>query len=107
MATYRSIVGQKIKKVSSDPSNPIEGQIWYNTTTGTLKGAQFNAAAWASGGNLPLAKRTQGCGTQTAGLTCMGYTPSPGYQVGTEEYDGTSWTESNNANNARNLVAVY
>ena len=107
MATYRSIVGQKIKKVSSDPSNPIEGQIWYNTTTGTLKGAQFNAAAWASGGNLPLAKRTQGCGTQTAGLTCMGYTPSPGYQVGTEEYDGTSWTAVNNANNGRNLVAVY
>ena len=38
MTNYRSLVGQKIKKVSSDPSNPLEGQIWYNTTSGTLKG---------------------------------------------------------------------
>ena len=37
MATYRSIVGQKIKKVTSDPSNPIEGQMWYNSTSGNLK----------------------------------------------------------------------
>ena len=38
MTNYRSLVGQKIKKVSADPSNPLEGQIWYNTTSGKLKG---------------------------------------------------------------------
>ena len=51
MTNYRSLVGQKIKKVSSDPSNPLEGQIWYNTTSGTLKGVP-QLQAWASGGSL-------------------------------------------------------
>ena len=38
MATYRSIVGHKINKVSSDPAEPLTGQMWYNSTTGSLRG---------------------------------------------------------------------
>ena len=38
MATYRSIVGHKINNVSSDPAEPLTGQMWYNSTTGTLRG---------------------------------------------------------------------
>ena len=38
MSTYREIIGKKIKKVSSDPSEGIDGQMWYNTTTGKLRG---------------------------------------------------------------------
>ena len=37
MTTYKSIVGQKIKKVSSNPSDALEGQIWYNTTRRNFK----------------------------------------------------------------------
>ena len=52
MATYRDIKGDPIETVATDPSNPLEGDIWYNTTSGTLKGLGFQSAAWASGGNL-------------------------------------------------------
>ena len=37
MATYKSIKGSKIQSVASDPANPTEGQVWYNTTTAVLK----------------------------------------------------------------------
>ena len=37
MATYTNIQGQNILIVSSDPANPTIGQIWYNTTSNTLK----------------------------------------------------------------------
>ena len=36
MSTYREIVGKKIKKVSSDPSDGLDGEMWYNSTTGAF-----------------------------------------------------------------------
>jgi hypothetical protein len=38
MADYINIYGQDILAVASDPANPTVGQIWYNTTSNTLKG---------------------------------------------------------------------
>jgi len=38
MATYITVKGISIEVVASDPSNPTEGQIWYNTTTNTIRG---------------------------------------------------------------------
>ena len=38
MATYITLKGMAIEILSADPSNPVEGQIWYNTTSNTLKG---------------------------------------------------------------------
>jgi hypothetical protein len=38
MADYINIYGQDILAVASDPANPTLGQIWYNTTSNTLKG---------------------------------------------------------------------
>ena len=37
MTTYKEIVGQKITKVSSDPSEAKTGQMWYNSTDGKLR----------------------------------------------------------------------
>jgi hypothetical protein len=37
MATYNSFKGFKVQSFASDPSNPIEGQVWYNTTSQALK----------------------------------------------------------------------
>ena len=45
MTTYKEIKGQLIRQVSSDPTNPLIGQIWYNTSLGVLKGRKFTAAA--------------------------------------------------------------
>ena len=38
MSTFKEIRGQLIRKYTNDPQNPLEGQMWYNNTTGTLKG---------------------------------------------------------------------
>jgi len=38
MATYITLKGHTIQSIAGDPSNPVEGQVWYNTTTTTLKG---------------------------------------------------------------------
>ena len=39
MATYREIHGELIKSLASDPSASAatEGQVWYNTSSGTFK----------------------------------------------------------------------
>ena len=37
MTTYKEIRGTNIEAVASDPSNPVEGQVWYNTTTNVVK----------------------------------------------------------------------
>jgi hypothetical protein len=104
MAAYTGIQGQNILIVSSDPSNPTEGQIWYNSTSNLLKGYQFAAVnAWASGGNMNGQPRglMGGAGTQTAALAFGGETDpvGPAPQTTTnvsEEYDGTSWTSGGN-----------
>jgi len=38
MATYITLKGILIEVLAADPSNPVEGQIWYNTTTNTIRG---------------------------------------------------------------------
>jgi hypothetical protein len=39
MAKYKEIHGYTIQKLASDPSASVdtEGQVWYNTTSGTFK----------------------------------------------------------------------
>tara|TARA_R110002020_G_scaffold93301_4_gene225167 strand:- start:669 stop:821 length:153 start_codon:yes stop_codon:yes gene_type:complete len=38
MATYSTLAGQTIQVIAGDPANPVEGQIWYNSTSNVLKG---------------------------------------------------------------------
>ena len=47
MAAYKDLVGQKITKVTSNPGEPKTGQMWYNSTTGTLRGLGV-VEAWSS-----------------------------------------------------------
>jgi hypothetical protein len=57
MATYYGTYGQKVQYLASDPSDPQIGQVWYNSTSATLKVRQEVATnAWASGGNLGTAR---------------------------------------------------
>ena len=104
MATYKEIKGTDITVVSSDPSNPVTGEVWYNTTTQQLKGyQQVLGNAWSTGGNLNTARHNlKGAGTQTAGLAFGG-----GHTVVTaltEQYDGSSWTEVADLNTARSSL---
>ena len=45
MAAYKTLKGQSIRQVAQDPTNPVLGEIWYNTTIGVLKGRVFITAA--------------------------------------------------------------
>jgi hypothetical protein len=89
MATYYGTYGQKVQYLASDPSDPQIGQVWYNSTSATLKVRAFITAAWATGGTMNTAReQVNGAGLQTAMIIAGG---SP-LRNAAESYDGTSWT---------------
>ena len=101
MTTYKEINGTNIEVLASDPSNPVIGQIWYNTTSQSLKGFAVLPAAWSTGGNLPVgAEQLGGAGTQTAGLSIGGYA-APGFLNTSSEYNGSAWTAGGTMTNTR------
>ena len=52
MANFSTIKGFNVQVLSADPPAPQEGQVWYNTTSGTMKGyvMTLGTGAWSSGG---------------------------------------------------------
>jgi hypothetical protein len=38
MANYITLKGIAVEVLAADPTNPVEGQVWYNTGGNTLKG---------------------------------------------------------------------
>ena len=103
MATYKEIRGTNIEVLSSDPSNPVEGQVWYNSTSNVLKGSTLTAAgAWATANSRNAAMRHFfGTGNVPTTITAGGQN-TPGAQSGvTEIFDGTSWTEVSDLNTSR------
>jgi hypothetical protein len=57
MAEYKGIKGFKVQYLSADPSDPIIGQTWYNSTSKDLKYTGATAAgAWATGNNINTAR---------------------------------------------------
>jgi len=107
MSNYESIRGTRVKYLTSDPTlnSSTEGQVWYNSTTGTNK-ALVQIKAWSSGGNLSTARYHSGPATSapsTAGMVAAGFSnssPETATNV-TEEYNGFSWSSGGNVNTAR------
>jgi hypothetical protein len=78
MTTFKEIRGTAVQSVSTDPSNPEVGQIWYNNSIGVLKGYVNLAAAWAAGGNMGTGRFGMASGgTQTAAFGAGGSTSFP------------------------------
>ena len=93
MATYKEIFGKQIKFLSSDPANEAEGQIWYNSTTGTFRSALVTEA-WSASTSLPEARASGGgCGTQTAGVQAGGLGGPPSSTSTSFEYNGAGWAD--------------
>jgi len=90
MAEYKGTHGTKVQTYTSDPGNPITGQVWYNATANTLRvQSQTTAGAWATGGNLNTARKdAAGAGLYTSALFFGGYDGSSA-QAKTESYNGT------------------
>ena len=95
MATLKDIKGTNVQSVDADPSNPVAGQIWYNSTSRVLKAQRLSInGAFATAPALNTSREYVGAaGLQTAGLAFGGYTGTA-YTGATEEYDGSSWTSS-------------
>ena len=102
MSEYKNIIGTHIKTVTTDPPNPENGQMWYNSTTRVVKGFTANpAGSWSTGGALGTARdQARGTGTLTAGLV-FGGDPEGPFTANTEAWDGSSWTEVADLNTAR------
>ena len=105
MTTYKEIKGTQIEVVSSDPSNPVEGQVWYNSTDQAVKGQVLTAAdAWATGGTIN-SRRYALAGAAANNTDAIVFGGYPNGAVGnTENYNGSNWTEVNDMNNARGYL---
>ena len=104
MATFKNINGFQIQYLASDPTNPIEGQVWFNSTSKSLKGhGILGTATWSSGNNMSSPTGSHaGFGTQSASLAVSGYDQNAGSPtVNNQSYNGTSWSELANVNTGR------
>jgi hypothetical protein len=90
MSTYKAIHGNNIPIRSADPSDPIRGEVWYNSTSKELKVLGFNTnGAWSTGGTMNTARGGfyGGAGASKDDGLIGGTNPTA-----VEQYDGTSWT---------------
>ena len=107
MSDYQDITGTRIKYLSSDPTlqSSLEGQVWYNSTTGVNK-ALIKFGSFRAGGNANSARgQNFGSGTSTAAIQAGGLSPGTTHNS-SEEYNGFTWTEGNNLNTARRVAAA-
>ena len=102
MADYKTIKGFNIQSVSSDPSNLSEGEIWYNTTSSTIKGYATQAGTWSSGTAYPqgIQAGAGSAGIATALIVWGGDSDAggPGYVKDCFSYNGSAWTATNAMN---------
>ncbi|MDC3263765.1 hypothetical protein OAU51_00400 [Porticoccaceae bacterium] len=100
MTTFRQISGQLVKSYTTNPDNPLEGQMWYNQTELKLKGV-VASGAWISTSPLNTARDAAGgAGIQTAAMVFGGRNEIDGPPTGgpnqkynlNEEYNGTGYS---------------
>ena len=103
MATYKEIKGTQIEVLESDPSNPVEGQVWYNSTSNVLKGSTRTAAgAWATTTAMSTTRWGGAASSVSPSSSAIMATgASTVSDVNTESWNGSSWTELNNVNEGR------
>ena len=94
MATYYGTYGQKVQYLASDPSDPQIGQVWYNSTSATLKVRAEATVAWASATSMGTARyQGGGAGTKSSYIVFNGAgNPPPTTGTTSEKYNGTTWT---------------
>ena len=92
MTTFKEIQGRNIRSYTTNPDNPLEGQMWYNQTDLALKGV-VAVGAWSSASPLITGRQgLAGGGTQTACAFWGGSGPTNS----TEEYNGSGFSTGGN-----------
>ena len=102
MATYEELYGKRVKELSTDPTldSSYEGQVWYNSATGTLR-SLVAFAAYSSGGNMNSGVSTMGGGGSSSSQAISGKgnpASPPSDSNAAESYNGTAWTTLPNLN---------
>src|SRR5210317_1417667 len=96
MASYKDIQGLNIPAVATDPANPLEGELWYNTTANKFRGYglyQVSAAWSTSPASLNAGRRScEGAGTENNGIGFLGYIGGYPRYGSSETWNGTSWS---------------
>ena len=100
MATYKAIKGITVQDLSSDPGTLTQGEVWYNSTSETLKAVR-NIGVYAAGGTMLDARENMGSGGPTNAMW-LGGGSSP-VDNSFDYYNGTSWS----ANSAIPGVPLY
>ena len=105
MSTYQGIRGLKVRDYTTNPDDPLEGQLWYNKTDQVGKYQIPNqTASWRTAASLNTGRGyMSGCGTQTAALAFAG--EAPPRSALTESYNGTAFTEVGDLNHAKEGAA--
>ena len=105
MAEYKEIHGTKIRNYTTNPDNPITGEVWYNETDDVLKFQYPNTTtggSWRAANSLNTGRSAAGAaGIQTSAVYFGGEDPSAGVD-NTETYNGTVFTEVNDMNASKN-----
>ena len=92
MATYKAIKGITVQDLASDPSTLIQGEVWYNSTSETLKAVQLTGS-WAAGGTMINARGSMASGGGAVDAMWLGGgIPFSAFHY----YNGTGWTAQTN-----------
>ena len=92
MATYKELVGQKVTKVSSNPGDPKTGQMWYNSSDGSLKALGLVEAFSSASPIITAAVKGAGFGPVGGPNIMFGGVTPPSTYVNTQiEYNGSGW----------------
>ena len=99
MSTYKQIRGLKVRDYTTNPDNPIEGQLWYNKTDQVGKYQIPNLlASWRTSVSMNTARNfPMGAGTTTSALASTGV-PN---MTNVESWNGSAWTETTDVSSAR------
>ena len=74
MAEYKEVHGTKIRNYTTNPDNPITGEVWYNETDQVLKFQYPNvttAGSWATTGSLNQARNQLSAAGQAPRATSL------------------------------------
>ena len=90
MSTFKNIQGRNIRSYTTNPDNPLEGQMWYNQTELKLKGV-VASGAWSSSSPMAIAAYHVGGGGTPTAMFAAGGSFGSSDKTQTEEYNGTGW----------------
>jgi len=108
MADYQDIRGLRVKYLSADPSVTVAGEVWYNSTTGTLR-SRLVTGAWSSTSPITTTRGAiGGTGvTQNAVVIAGGLNPPSTPHSATEEYNGSGWSNGGSLNTSRRDATLF